>query len=115
MIKINKSLYQKLIEIAKSKQTLYYKDVADICNLNLNDPDDRNHILRDILDDINRYEHEEGRPMITAVVVRKTKPRICGNGFFELAREFGKMEKGQSHEEFFREELKRVYEFWEKE
>jgi len=46
-----------------------------------------------MLDEINRYEHREGRPLLSAVVVvqEDNKP---GEGFFKLARELGVFQGG---------------------
>jgi len=110
---INQILYKKLIETAKVKTTIYYGEVANICNLDLNDPNDRHNVLCEMLGDISTYEHENKRHMLSVVVVLKNiKPRIAGSGFFELAIELGK-KQNQTNEEFFRDELKRVYDYWE--
>ena len=76
-------------------------------------PEDRNRIAN-LLDEINHCEAREGRPMISAVVVRQDTD-VPGHGFFECARELGKL-SGVDNEEvrltFFCEELSRVYAQW---
>ena len=113
------ALHKRLIETAKAKKYLSYEEVADMCNLNLSNPDDKNHKLRDILDEINKFENESNRPMLTVVIVHKSpfknKMRMCGQGFFILARQLGKMKPNQTDEDFFIEELKRVQDYWEDE
>ncbi len=111
---INKKLYRKLIETAKAKTTIYYEEVADICGLNLSQPDDREIELCKILDEINKYEDKRKRHMLTAVVVLKNKqPIISGDGFFDLAYDLGIMEKGEDHQLFHAKELGKVHDYWE--
>jgi hypothetical protein len=49
--------------------------------------------MRQILWKISTYEHQQGRPMLTAVVVLKQQ-NIPGHGFFELARNLGRLSPG---------------------
>ena len=49
--------------------------------------------------------------MLTALVVKAGKQGIPGDAFFDLAREYGRL-TNQSEVEFWREECRRVYEYW---
>ncbi len=112
---INKTLYKRLIEVAKNRGLVYYEEVADICGLNLDKPDEREIELCKVLDEINKYEKDkdEKRPMLTAVVVLKNKnPRISSDGFFNLAREIGVLERGEDEQLFHVKELNKVYDYW---
>lgn len=75
----------------------------------MNYPNDRYEIGA-ILDDINRYERELGRPMLSAVVVHKDT-LIPGQGFFTLARSFG-LFVGNGRDKFYIEELCKVHDYW---
>ena len=75
-----RTLREKLIEVAKRKRTILYSEVAPVVKLQAHD-----FTLFRILDDINRHEHEAGRPLLTAVVVRK-EDGMPGGGFFKVAR-----------------------------
>ena len=67
------------------------------------------HMLREICD----YEHKHNRPMLSAIVVRKTEGSP-GKGFFELARGLGKLTSVFRRDEdaFWRDELTAVYDTW---
>ena len=72
-----------------------------------------------ILSAINRHEHDEGRPLLSAVVLL-TRGRVPGNGFYRSARELGfiswqdgrrfwQTELGQR---YWRDELSSVHRHW---
>ena len=68
---------QKLIESASNEKKLYYNDIAIL-------GDDRHmNGLSDILSKISRYEHKNGRPLLSAIVVQK-ESNLPGIGFFLL-------------------------------
>ncbi len=115
---VNKIIYEKLKEVAqKGKQNnidgiIYYEEVMLLAGLDRENPADREIKLRDMLDNINREEHENGIPMITAIVVRKDT-KIPGKGFFELAREMD-LHKGRDDEKFWINEIRKVWDYWDK-
>jgi len=111
--KINKGLWLELINVAKKEDILYYSDVAKMLNLDLGNPDDRNNKLYQELAEINRYEHERKRPLLTAVVVKMhSKPPISGQGFFDVAFELEVKKAGEDTQLFHGKELGNVYRFW---
>ncbi len=110
-MEINRILYDKLKGIAKQRKRTHYEDVAPLVNLNLDTIKERNE-LADILGKISTYEHEEGRPMLSAVVLRKDTD-MPGSGFFELARELGLL-TSQNEKKFFYDEIKKVWDCWNK-
>lgn len=77
--------------------------------LDLENPAHRNDPAH-MLGEISRRENENGRPLLSAVVVLQDTFRP-GKGFFTLARELG-LHSGDD-EAFFSEELKRVWDTWE--
>ena len=102
---MNKAIYEKLKEVARSKNITNYGAIAPIARVEPHNP-----ILWGILDEINRYEHREGHPMLSAVVIvqEENKP---GEGFFKLARDLG-MFFGSDELAFWVSELNRVWDYW---
>ena len=94
-------LRQRLIEVAKSKETISYSELRP----------DAPQTLAAPLDEINKYEHEEGRPLLSPVVAHKDGDRMPGSGFFESAWELGQYKEGNP-EEYWRQELERVWGYW---
>lgn len=61
---------------------------------------------------ISKNELEQGRPMMSAIVVGVSgKP---GEGFFNWARELGVLAEGQDEVAFWKNESEKVYEDWKK-
>ena len=106
---MNDSIYQQLQVVAKSKECTYYSNIARLANLNMSFPKDRNE-LADILGDISSREHEQGSPLLSAVVVLKSTGKP-GVGFFGLADSLGLFD-GQDREKFWRNERDKVWEHW---
>ena len=77
-----------LIAKASKKLVYYYSDLVRDAGLHLdmNIPADRGKI-GNILGAISTYEHNQGRPMLSSVVVSKSFEQ--GDGFFKLAEELG--------------------------
>ena len=82
-----------------------------MAGLDMSQPNDRYEIGA-LLDDINRIEHAEDRPLLSAVVVHKDT-LIPGQGFFTLARDLGLFTGGDS-DRFYIGELRRVHGYWAK-
>ncbi len=104
---------EHLINIARQKETIQYQELSELCRLGLdmNNPQHRVEI-GEILDEISKHEHENNRPLLSAVVA--TDSTIPGNGFYELAKELG-LYSGSTETDrliFWVEELKKVYDFW---
>ena len=75
----------------------------------MDSPHDRNE-MADILDGISRAEHDAGRPLLSAVVIRRDK-NMPGNGFFTLARSLHLHRDGDDLQ-YWLEELRRVHDYW---
>lgn len=106
---INQRIYEKIKQVAQYGDTTTYAAIAPIAGLDMENPDDRN-TLGAILDEINNNEHTNGRPMISAVVIRADR-NIPGEGFFTCARNLG-LYSGNNDLRFWLEELRRVHNFW---
>ena len=95
-------LRQKLIEVAKSKGTISYLELRP----------DAPQTLAAPLDEINKYEQGEGRPLLSAVVVHKEGDGMPGVGFFTIAWELGQYGGGEADQDW-KQELKRVWGYWQ--
>lgn len=82
LTKEEKTVRNILINVASKKQLIYYSDLCKTANLRLDMsiPADRGKI-GEILGHISRYEHENGRPLISSVVVSRSMEQ--GDGFFK--------------------------------
>lgn len=60
--------------------------------------------------EVSRSEHEQGRPLLTAIVVRKWDGEV-GNGFYGMARDVGK-HTGAGNRAFWLAEVERVHGHW---
>jgi len=98
-------IYEKLQEVARAKSITNYTEIGSLVGLEPHNP-----ILWGMLDDINRYEHQQNHPMLSAVVVLKNK-YIPDEGFFPLARELGRF-RGSDKDTFWINELKEVHNHW---
>ena len=103
------AIHEELLRVAKIGECVNYSDVAPMAGLNMELAHDRNQIAR-ILDGISRAEHIAGRPLLSAVVIRRDE-NMPGNGFFTLAKGLGLHTKGDNFE-FWLAELRRVHDYW---
>jgi hypothetical protein len=91
---MHQDVYEELKKVARSKNVTNYTAIGNMIGLDMGNPGDRNKIAK-ILDEINYHEHQHGRPMISAVVIRQdiNMPR---EGFLEgTERGRGVTQKGR--------------------
>lgn len=104
-----------LIEAAHKHGIVYYQDLCNACNLKLdmhNNPADRG-IIGSILGEISRYEYENKRPLLSAIVLSKSGEE--GDGFYKMCEQFGitgDWRKLKREETFAVAEIKKCHEFW---
>ena len=106
---VHQDVYAELKRIAQASDVTNYTSIGRMIDLDMGNPADRNRIAK-VLDDINHYEHQRGRPMLSAVVVRKDI-NMPGRGFFECARQLGK-QWGSNDLVFWAHELTKVHNYW---
>jgi hypothetical protein len=112
------TIYGRVRELAQSRTCDTYSNVGGLVNLDMHSPADR-RVIGAILSEINRHEHNEGRPLMSAVVVRKGDC-VPGNGFDRSAVELGRIPPfvGKLHwrtneaTRYWEVELKRVHDYW---
>jgi hypothetical protein len=106
---LHKPIYKELKRVARRQEMTNYSAIAPLAGLDMDNPAHRDE-MRQILGKISTYEHQQGRPMLTAVVVHK-QDNIPGYGFFELGRHLGLLSPG--HElAFFCREVVRAHATW---
>jgi hypothetical protein len=86
---MNERVRNYLIEVAKKKGIIHYQNLCDACDLGLDmsQSEDRNKIAK-ILGNISKYEYQNGRPLLSAIVLHK-KTFDVGKGFFDMCQERG--------------------------
>jgi hypothetical protein len=84
---VHRELYQTLVAAARAGQILFYSQVGPMLHLDFRSPADRNRIGQ-LLGEIARYEHDEGRPMLSSIVWYKDMSSP-GPGLFKLGVELG--------------------------
>ena len=96
--------------LARAGSRIYYREAAQLVGMSY-----RSSAFFTLLDDINRHEWREGRPLITALVVLNPSggvKEMPGEGFFTLAVALDLQQQGEDNNEFWMAELERVYEHW---
>ena len=99
---------QAVIAVARSKSVIAYSDLVRKITSCILEPNGAH--LAHMLGEISSEEDEEGRGLLTVVVVHKTGDLKPGPGFFRLARSRGRHIVDE--EEFWIEELHNVYDAW---
>lgn len=77
---------KELKRVAKAQLLIPYSEVANLVGLSMEDENDRDTLAKR-LDEISRGEVQQGRHMLSAIVIHKTMDNIPGEGFFFLAKE----------------------------
>lgn len=108
---MNEELRQKLIEVARDAEVITYNEIREIAGVGQFDIPASRKQIGDVLEEICEYEHENGRPMLSAVVVSKGTG-FPGGGFFDLAKRLGLMGRMETQVTFFSKELKKVHDYW---
>jgi hypothetical protein len=114
---MNQHVRQFLIELARKRtnQTITYQKLSDACNLGLNMQEGQ-HIRAEIgkiLGEISSYEHENDRPLLSALVLRANDD-YEGDGFYKLADElgYGDWKKLKREGIFEAMQIKECIEYW---
>ena len=106
---MNQTLYERLLEVARAGEVTRYSDVAPLVGLDMARESDRGR-MGELLDEISSFEFRNGRPLLSAVVIR-SDINMPGAGFFVLATQTGLFEGGERLV-FWAHELMRVHQHW---
>jgi hypothetical protein len=93
---MRQKVYDRLKEAARRRQLITYKELAAAVGLDWNKNYGKCRQIFSILRAICTAEVEQGRPMLSAVVVRQDTG-MPGSGFFALARKLGRHKNGAGH------------------
>jgi len=102
-------VYEQLKKIARNQKTTSYSEMGELVGLDMSTDIGRIRIAQ-ILDDINRHEDNEGRPLLSAIVIRKDY-NMPGTGFFDCAIALGRY-NGNDDIVFWTRELNEVLKYW---
>lgn len=97
-----------LIKIAQRKDVIWYSFLCELIRpikFHPHDPD-----LGQLIGEVSEMEQEDGKGMLSVVVVHKKGDNMPGAGFFTLAKEFGRNTKDRTA--CWITELNRVYDEW---
>ena len=92
-------------------EKITYQELARAMDPDVNPRDRRFKRLTTALYHVNTYEHENGRPMIGALVVRASDG-LPGDGFYWCARQLGFEFEDSEASAFWEAELAQVSEYW---
>lgn len=110
---LEKDIRRELIDFVKigdnDNSFVRYKPLAEKFHIPFGNEHERN-LLYEMIGNISKYEHSNGRPLLSVVVV--TEDYIPGRGFFTLAKELGKQESNEDNDSFALKEREELFEFW---
>ena len=70
------------------------------------------HLLGEDLGEISEFEHSQGRPLLSAIVVAEGN-KLSGTGFFEMAEKLELFDPSKiSKKRFLEQEQKKVIDYW---
>jgi len=107
---LNQEIYAVLKDTARRKGVITYSEIAPLANLDMSNVDHREEMGK-ILGIISTYEHQQGRPMLSAIVVHR-EDNMPGKGFFQLAETLGLLKARQDKIGFWCKEVARVHNSW---
>ena len=103
-----KAIYEEIIKVAQNEDVVTYSELARRADISIWLPR-----IAPILERIIKIEHSAGRPLLTAVVIRKSD-NMPGSGFFRLAIKLGLHSDGEDDFKFWLKEIRRVHSHWRK-
>lgn len=107
---MHKAIYEKLKDVARRKQLITYRELADVVGLNWNKDYGKCRQIFSVLGAVSTSEVQQGHPMLSAIAVRQDT-RMPGSGFFRLARDLGRYQSGDDYS-FWIAERDAVWNLW---
>lgn len=107
-------IYERLIELARQKKLTTNGESAPLAVLSMDHDADCDK-MSTILEEIARHEEDEGRPVLTALVVHRGNDNNPGEGFFSIAKKFGRFNGSREPTErlkFWNDQVKKVHSYW---
>lgn len=115
LTELERRIRKELINFVKigdfDRSFVRYKPLADKFGVPYGNNDYERNLFHDMLGNISRYEHSNGRPLLSVVVV--TGDYIPGRGFFTLAKdELEKQRPDEDNDNFAQRERQELFDFW---
>ncbi len=98
--------------LASRRETITYRDLAKALEL---EPPNTIHRVTEALEALIHEDHEDGAPLIAALVVSKARSGVPAPGFFRLARSLGRYggpDAGPEAEAYHGREIARAWTYW---
>ena len=109
---INKKIFNKLVDIAKKKETISYSQLASELKLKYDNVDNRNKVHAQ-LGKISEIEVKNNAPMLSVLVHHKGDiERTPGQGWFDLADKLKQRKDGETDKELQYRMIKSCWEYW---
>lgn len=112
---MQKEIRNKLIELARLKTPWSYSQLNEQLQLGLDFSlgYDR-ELIGEWLGEISMHEFEQGRPLLSSLIIHQAKDREQGDGFYKLCEELYKIpwEDLKADKNFEIEKMKECYAFW---
>lgn len=111
---MNETLYNELVRLAQAQDLAAYSDVAPLIGLSMDNEEDRNRIA-ELLGEIAIHEDNEGRPMLTALIIHRGNDNNPGEGFFSIAQELGHFDGSRdliNRLTFWSNQVTQVHNYW---
>lgn len=108
-----------LISFARAGELIPYSKLAEHFGLDTKDKHQAwVKVLEKWMEDINDYELENNRPLLSAIIVFKKNPHEMysihksGAGFYNYARQHSLLKMGEDAELFHHAEMGKVFRYW---
>ena len=103
------ALLKALHQVARDRSLTFYSDVARLLGIDTSNEHFAVHVGR-ILDEMNRQEFANGRPLLSALVVSKETMQP-GYGYYKCARDLRRY-TSKDDDAMWIAELNAVYDYW---
>ena len=107
---MNTAVRERLTQAARAGQFVFTGELAEMLGLDLGDRVHQLELVR-VLDEIDRAELAEGRPMLSAIAVRP-EDHLPGPELALLGRELGVLHEGEDEAAFAQRQIRMVHETW---
>jgi hypothetical protein len=107
-------IYDRLLDSARAGCLTTYSDIAPIAELSMANDADRDR-MSELLGEILWHEVDEGRPLLTAIVVHRGDDNNPGEGFFAIANALGRFDGSRdplARLEFWVRQVQEVNSYW---
>lgn len=106
-------VYRTLKDVARVKSWIGYEELNQTCALGLNlGTDAGRNKIGEYVGAVSEFEVGKKRPMLSAVVVHKRRPREPGYGFYTWADELNQRKHGETDKQLWFRLLGECHAYW---